>query len=115
MKWPIVTCFWGTNEITNTCHCCAERRMVTQQLRILSKKGLGLYDFPTWLHRKYGTIHIERLRDDGTPGCSIPCVLCRKVLDKYRIKWTAFDGTDWVGDKAISRPTNKQKFLLGFS
>ena len=115
MRWPIVTCYVGNNyEVTNTCQCCAERRMIHQQLRVLSKKGLSLYDFPTWFHRKYGVTKIERLRDDGTPGCSIPCVMCRKVLDKYNIKWLAFDGINWV-KTAISYPTNKQRLLLGFS
>lgn len=118
MKWPIVTCTFGDVEIQNDCLCCAERKMITRLLRSLSKKGLNINEFPAWLNRKYGTMYITRLRHDGILGRSIPCVMCRKVIEKYKIKWAAYDGTTWLHScrdiVPDSQPTNKQRFLMGF-
>lgn len=92
--------------------------MIYKKLRDLSKKGFGLHEFPSWLHRKFGIMYIERLTHDGLYGRSIPCIMCRKVIDKYKIQWAAYDGKEWVyssGKVPDSKPTNKQRFLMGFS
>ena len=63
---------------------------------------------------------IYRSRKDGTIGISIPCVLCRRQIDKFQIRWVAHDGKKWVySDKTdtpipVSRPTSKQIRTLGF-
>jgi len=50
---------------------------------------------------------------------SLPCVLCRKVMERLDIRWMAHDGTKWVHSKKTenlppSMPTAKQKRNLGF-
>jgi hypothetical protein len=82
------------------------------------KSGNRPHKFTEWLHRKYGELVIIRENIYGD-AVSLPCVLCRKVLDKLDIRWTAHDGTRWVHSKKSeyvppSIPTNKQKRTLGF-
>ncbi len=52
-------------------------------------------------------------------GISLPCVLCRKTIERYDICWVAHDGERWVHSKKTenlppSIPTAKQKRNLGF-
>jgi len=61
-----------------------------------------------------------RNRRDGEMGNALPCVLCRKALEKYNIKWKACVGDErWV-DSMIpenlpkSKPTNKQRRMMKF-
>jgi hypothetical protein len=106
-----VTCSIGGDEIENNFLCCAERRMIKMKLWELSKKGHRLHKFSTWLHRTCGTMKI--FRHSGTM-VSLPCVMCRKVIEKYRIDWVAFDGNTWVRgyDDPPSKPTSKQRNVL---
>jgi hypothetical protein len=110
MVGPVV-CSIGNTEIENNFLCCAERRMIKMKLWELSKKGHGIYKFPTWLHRTHGKMKISR--PSGTM-VSLPCVMCRKVIEKYRIDWIAFDGTSWVHgyEAPVARPTSKQRNIL---
>lgn len=62
---------------------------------------------------------IWRPRADGSVGTSIPCVLCRRAIEKNNIRWVAYDGEKWVDSVKchhlpISRPTSKQARVLGF-
>ena len=55
----------------------------------------------------------------GIDGISIPCVLCRKSIEKNKITWSAYDGEKWVhSNKSNELPkstsTSKQKRNLGF-
>jgi len=50
---------------------------------------------------------------------SLPCVLCRKAMERLDICWEAHDGVQWVHSKKSeyvppSIPTAKQKRNLGF-
>jgi len=120
-KYPIVSCYIGkTSVVENDCLCCAERKMIRHMLRTCCKKGYDMSSFPRWLHRKYGTMVIYRLRKDGVMGISLPCVLCRKIIEKYKIQWVAFDGTHWINSLQSdnvpkSRPTNKQRIWMKFT
>ncbi len=103
----------------NDCHCCAERRMIRQLLHTFRKKGSPLCDFSRWIHRKYGVLVVWRPRKDGVMGVSIPCVLCRKEIERFGIQWMAFTGDKWVSstdpDVPKSTPTHKQKRWLHFT
>jgi hypothetical protein len=72
--------------------------------------------FVHWTYRKYGTFIIQRVRKDGHPGTSLPCVICRKTLDKIRIPWMAHIEDVWVKSTDAhvppSKPTNKQKNIF---
>ena len=98
----------------NDCHCCAERKMIRALLQESNRKGVPIRDFSAWLHRKYGYLIIEHPRKDGITGVSIPCVICRKAIEKYGIQWVAYDGQEWVHSNRccelpVSKPTNRQK------
>jgi len=79
------------------------------------RAGVPKARFSHWTKRKYGTLIIQRVRKDGQPGTSMPCVVCRKVLDRMRIPWTAHVNATWIRstDENVpkSKPTNKQKNL----
>lgn len=110
----------ASNLIFNDCHCCAERKLIKQLLHTCTKKGLRLHNFPRWLHRTHGDLVVWRPRKDGVIGVSIPCVLCRKEIEKYHIQWTAFTGEKWVHsnrdlDVPKSIPTHKQRRWLQFT
>jgi hypothetical protein len=99
--------------------CCAERRLIKNLKHEFLKKGYKNHQFSSWMNRKHGALVICRETSYGD-GISLPCVLCRKMIEKYNFKWIAYDGEKWVHScKSInipkSRPTNKQVRVLGFS
>jgi hypothetical protein len=83
-----------------------------------SRSGVGSSNFSAWIHRKYGDFVVTRVRRDGGHGTSLPCVICRKALDKFSIQWRAHVGAEWVRstdqDVPVSRATSKQRTKLGF-
>jgi len=89
--------------------------LIRQLLRKSLKHGVKSHKFSKWLHRKYGTLVIWRHRKDGLMGNALPCVICRKVIEKYKIQWIAGIGDNvWVNSKhtenlPLSVPTNKQR------
>lgn len=104
--------------IGNDCHCCAERKMIRSLMLQASRRGVGAANFPSWIHRKYGDFVVTRVRTDGGHGTSLPCVICRKALDRLSIQWRAHVGAQWFRstDQNVppSRPTSKQRVKLGF-
>lgn len=120
MSFTIVTTYTTKlSKVTKSdCICCAERRIITNLKREFLKKGYKNHQFAYWFNRKCGTLVIRRETSYGD-GISLPCVLCRKMIEKYNFKWVAHDGEKWIHscrsiDIPKSRPTNKQKRLLGF-
>ena len=104
--------------VFNDCHCCAERRLIKQLLEESRKKGNRIYNFARWLHRKHGDLVVWRPRKDGILGVSIPCVLCRKEIERRGIQWMAFTGEHWIHSNQDTVPkstaTHKQKRWLNF-
>ena len=100
----------------NNCRCCAERRMLAQLREISRRQGNSPYQFVHWSHRKFGEMTIRRLRKDGQMGTSLPCVMCRKALDKIQYPWRAHIDHQWVSSKdddvPPSKPTCKQRLYL---
>ena len=120
MSFTIVTTYTTKlSKVTKSdCICCAERRIITNLKREFLKKGYKNHQFAYWFNRKCGTLVIRRETSYGD-GISLPCVLCRKMIEKYNFKWIAHDGERWVHScRSInipkSRPTNKQVRVLGF-
>mgnify|MGYP003346650931 FL=1 len=112
---PLIMCETAKQEVCigNTPHLCAERRFI-QYMKHRSKiEGVQPSAFSHWLHRKLGKIIIMRVRCDGTNGTSVPCVFCRKVLDRQYIDWEAHIGETWVSSRdevpPKSKLTQKQK------
>jgi hypothetical protein len=119
MGYYIVECYMSKGPIAlSNCLCCAERRLIKRLFRDSLKKGNKPHQFRNWLHRKYGELVVERRTCYGL-GNSLPCVLCRKAIERIGIHWTAHDGTKWIhSKKSESLPpsiaTNKQQRQLGF-
>jgi len=117
--WPMIQCHGsrcsGKYNIGNTTHMCAERRLMDLLRHESSKKGIAPSKFSWWVHRKVGKLVITREKGDGFLGTSIPCILCRKVLDRQMIQWRAHVGDIWVdshrdaGSLPASKLTQKQK------
>jgi hypothetical protein len=119
MKYCTVTSYMskGPEMISNN-HMCAERQLIRRLYRECLKKGYKSHQFTEWLHRKYGHLIIMRRNTLGD-AISLPCVLCRKMIERYDICWTAHDGHQWVHSKKSNQlpqsiPTAKQKRNLGF-
>jgi hypothetical protein len=119
MKYCTVTSYMSKGpEVISNNHMCAERQLIRRLYYECLKKGYKSHQFTEWLHRKYGHLIIFRKNVYGD-AISLPCVLCRKMIERYDICWTAHDGEQWVHSKKtiqlpISMPTAKQKKNLGF-
>ena len=99
---------------------CGERRLIKSLYIKCMKKGYRPHQFTEWLHRKYGELVVVRKRRDGAGAAnSLPCVLCRKAIERVGVQWIAYDGSKWVHSEKsatlpTSIPTNKQHRVLGF-
>ena len=105
-------------KVDSTNHMCAERQLIRRLYRECIRKGYKPHQFSEWVHRKYGHLIIYRNTVYGA-GVSLPCGLCRKVIERYDICWMAYDGEEWVHSEKTavlpqSIPTRKQKEVLGF-
>lgn len=117
--YPMIACAaQGREPMFNTCHRCAERNLIRALTLEAGRQGVHPSCLAHWIHRKYGDFIVRRDRGDGTMGTSLPCVVCRKALDKFSIQWRAHIGTLWVRstDPNVpkSRPTNKQMRMWKF-
>jgi cytidine deaminase len=119
MKYCQVTSYMSKGPVVmSNNHMCAERQLIRRLYRECLKKGYKPHQFTEWLHRKHGELIIERRNIHGD-AVSLPCVLCRKAMERFDIHWAAHDGTRWVHSKKSeylppSIPTAKQKRMLGF-
>lgn len=109
----------GEKEVESNNHMCAERQLIKRLYRECMKKGYKTHQFTEWLHRKYGCMVVERVNTKGH-AISLPCVLCRKMIERHDICWMAHDGEKWVHSKKsnylpTSVSTTKQKRTLGFT
>ena len=72
--------------ITSTHRCCAERRLLAACERDGQRHGYPKYQRGAWIRRKYGTtMAVWRTTADGY-GCSLPCVLCAKALERLAMR-----------------------------
>ena len=100
------------------CSSCAERALLKTLVIHARRQGVHAACISHWIHRKYGDLVIQKIRHDGQAGTSLPCVLCRKALDRWSIQWRAHIDQRWIksNDSELpkAKPTNNQKLLLGF-
>ena len=119
MKYCTVTSYMSKGpEIVSNNHMCAERQLIRRLYRECLKKGYKPHQFTDWLHRKHGELVVSRRNIHGD-AISLPCVICRKAMEKFDIRWKAHDGCQWVHSTKsaclpVSIPTAKQKRNLGF-
>lgn len=108
----------GVLVIDSNSHMCAERQLIRRLYIRCLKDGYKPHQFRDWLIRKHGHLIIQRSNTLGDAK-SVPCVMCRKMIERYDIPWAAYDGNKWVHSQRdiclpVSKPTNKQRRILGF-
>ena len=90
---------------------CAERRLIACLCRSAAVSGVPRHRVVAWVRRRAGVLIVSRTTQDGTPACSLPCILCRQVLNAFSLRWraVAWDGSV-VSDKDAppSRLTHRQ-------
>lgn len=91
----------GGIQATNTYRCCAERNVLDKWIRLAVKRGVAAHAIISWIRRKTGgTIVVKRYLFDNSLGCSVPCVFCRREIEKYDLVVTC---TGRSGDKFEGR------------
>jgi len=100
-KLLTAACSYGASA-QNTHELCAERRLLAQVKRQLQKKQARVT--LTRFRRALSTIRIERLRADGSWGCSLPCVMCRRVLEQMDVCVECVVGDEWIKCRAADLP-----------
>jgi cytidine deaminase len=95
---------------------CAERRHILKLIHNAKVKGVANHKIVHWIHKHEVELVVERFDANGKVANSLPCVLCKQMLDKYKIKWMAFFEGKWVkstdDDVPVSRPTSRQAAQL---
>jgi hypothetical protein len=113
---PYVICYTNGIVQANSAHMCAERLFFRRVNLEANRAGIKPHQLGNWIHRKYGDVIIERVRGTGELGTSIPCVMCRKTLDRWSIQWRAHKGNQWHRSTDVdvpeSRPTHRQRQLI---
>jgi len=90
----------GGNYCASTHRMCAERRQLCRTLDEARKRGVRPSNVTAWIHRKNkGVMTVLRSRADGTFGCSVPCVYCRREMLRYNLRVQCFtsDGDLFCG------------------
>lgn len=96
---------------------CAERRLIDVWKGEARRHGQRPHQIARWIRRKAGpNICVWRRLQDGSLGCSVPCVCCRVLLSSLdlRVSCVREDGEWWEGkldDPAAprSKPTTGQR------
>ena len=116
--YPHVVCEADGFTACNNGVCCAELRMLKALQIAARRQGVHRACLAHWAHRKYGDFVVRKVRRDGGIGTSLPCVICRKVLERWAVQWRAHIGPVWVRSTdphlPPSRPTSTQRTKLGF-
>jgi len=79
------------------------------------------YRLGAWARRKLGPIAVWRARADGSAGCGLPCVVCRRTIVRelggdYPIEVVMPDGRVFRGpisDAPPSKPSSAQRRAWG--
>jgi cytidine deaminase len=100
----------GPVEAVSTHRCCAERNVLARWIGRAVRHGVRPHRVVAWVRRKSGgDVVIWR----GPGRCSVPCILCRRVLEKFdmRVTCTLPDGRAFAGrlwDVPPSKLTSRQ-------
>ncbi len=100
-----------------------ERRLLSSWIHEARKHGQRPHQVKSWIRRKAGgTVCVWRHLTDGSLGCSVPCVCCRKLLTDHHLAVTCVvsaQGEWWTGrldepGAPASKPTSRQQRDLKF-
>jgi hypothetical protein len=112
----LVECHAGNLSASSNTSLCAERRLLEKISSHALRKGVARAAIAHWISRHFGHWRIERALSDGSHGFSLPCIFCRRALDRMHVRWVAFaeSGTPiWWDNAPESLPTRRQMKLLG--
>lgn len=74
----------GNVEIESTHRCCAERALLDAWVTMATKNGVPSHSVVHWVRRKTrGYMRVERYVHGNVAGCCVPCILCRKELERF--------------------------------
>lgn len=110
MESKRVIAWSGALEAASTHRCCAERNLLARWIVRAVRHGVPPHRVVAWVRRKSGgAVFITR----GPGRCSMPCILCRRALDKFdmHIACTLEDGGRFTGrlqDAPPSKLTSRQ-------
>lgn len=110
-----VRAFAGNIDIQSTHRCCAERALLDTWVTLAGKNGVPQHSIVRWVRRKTrGFMVIERFVCNGSKeGCCVPCVLCRRALEKFDISVQCFlddQGKVFVGKLHADQNAPKSQF-----
>lgn len=109
-----VVAWSGSMEAASTHRCCAERNLLARWIVCAVRHGVRPHRVVAWVRRKSGgDVVIWR----GPGRCSVPCILCRRALEKFDMRVTCTDpsGGRFVGrlqDAPRSKLTSGQTRLF---
>lgn len=103
----------------NTHGRCAERSLALKGWAAAVRHGArGLPRVADWIRRHYGAWTVERVLSDGSCGVSVPCLLCRRAMDRLGVRWVATSregcrvgSTDPEPPKSSLTRRQKQQFI----
>jgi hypothetical protein len=73
-------------------------RLLDTWIAAARRHGVPQHKVVPWVRRKLGTaVVVLRFRGDGRLGCSVPCVLCQRELQRFDLQVTCY-----LGDLAAS-------------
>lgn len=86
MSAKTVTARVGDVVASSSHRCCAERNVIDAMVTLATRKGVRHMGIAHWIRRKIGArMIIERFLCDDTPACCLPCVLCRRSIERLGI------------------------------
>ncbi|KAL4433928.1 hypothetical protein ABPG75_000369 [Micractinium tetrahymenae] len=66
---------------------CAERRLIGNCVVEARRRGVPPHKVAGYVRRRLGGgVCIFRFRADGSPGCSAPCTLCAREIQRFDLK-----------------------------
>ena len=90
---------------------CAERALVAQLERNARIAGAPPHAVGDWIRRKHGALTVSRTvyAPDGSLvfGASLPCIMCRRVLEHHGLRWCAMLPSGVMVDSAYDSPPSK--------
>jgi hypothetical protein len=95
--------------VCNNVHTCAERRLLERLTHLARTRGVAPHRFAHFVRRSVGCLSISRCTADGIDACSLPCLLCRRQLDAFHLRWRARDWEGPVSDDTAGPSTLTQR------
>lgn len=77
--------------VQNNVRTCAERRAIELLKQRALRKGVSAHNVWRFLYRALNFCVITRRQKNEQLSISLPCVCCRRQLDRLGVRWSACD------------------------